>query len=82
MADKEKNIIEIKEETEIGDYVLEPGDKVEVLDESSEPMMDYAEAMVEDIFGGDYEKAFTEVIMGMSDSEVKEAIDYIYRMWT
>lgn len=76
------NIIDIKEETTIGEYVLEPGDRIEVLNESSGRMMDYAEDMVMNVFGGDYEKAFTEVIMGMSDSEVQEAVDYIYRMWT
>lgn len=34
MRKEDKNVIEIKEETEIGEYVLEPGDKIEVLDEA------------------------------------------------
>lgn len=79
--EQDKNIVEIKEDVKIGDYILEAGDKVKVLKESSGPMIDYAVAMVEDIFGGDYEKAFIEVIIGMSDDEVKESVDYIYRMW-
>jgi hypothetical protein len=31
-----KNIIEVKEEVKIGDYVLEEGDKVEVLNEETD----------------------------------------------
>lgn len=33
---EDKNIIEVKEETQVGDYILEAGDKVEVLNEETD----------------------------------------------
>lgn len=81
-----KEIVTIEEEVTIPvnekeSVTLGKGDKIEVLREASTMMMDKAFDMVDEIFAGDYEAAFTELIMGMSDDDLKDAIDYIYRMW-
>jgi hypothetical protein len=79
---EEKNLIEITKDVKISeDFILEEGDKIEILDESTDSAFSMAEDMVIDIFGGDYEAAFKEVIMGMSDDEVRDAVNHIYRMW-
>ena len=36
--------------------------------------------LVDDIFGGDYEKAYEALVLQMSDAEFKEAEEYIRRM--
>jgi len=40
------------------------------------------ELMVDEIFGGDYKKAFEEVVQGMSDDEAESAAEYIRRMYS
>jgi hypothetical protein len=84
-----KNVIEVKEEVKIGDYVLEAGDKIEVLNEAYGDDLDYSildrmNAAKGDIvrkskdllgmYGDDWEEVYWSVINRLTNTDEIEQV--------
>ena len=91
---KKKNIIKIKEETQIGDYVLEKGDKIKVLKEQlnravQDALNSFISEKIEDIatdIRTEWVDQFDEFLVGqgtdydLGEDDVEEIITIMERM--
>ena len=68
---KKESIIEIKEEVQIGNIILEEGDKIEVLKENNPPVAPYT---ITSLFKGDYKLAFESLANFVKENSRKDIL--------